>query len=418
MVHLKGFLRQLGLQVSGKKDVLIDRLRASREDGTTSPAASTLTSTSAPPSASSETDSIADDSSCPASGSRGGGPAAEGDGTAEVDGGGGGVVKQGSTLRERLEARVREREATREAVALSSQRANDAAGLSNSGGGGSSGNRDGAGRGSSGSGGGTENESGGDRSKKRQQGRPAVDDDRSSAKQAKKSLGSSLKSGAKVAGVGTKVVMGAPVSRRPLGALVQGNARIGSNGSGSARDGSETKGVKTFNPKAGRIAVATAPKQAGGSGGGGGGGSSSSASVQRKVGPAPSTSATTGGGGGGGVKRPRPAVRPGTVVDAVPVVRNGKHERPRNLHDGSAGGTGPGSGGGLRNGSVGVKSSGAVAMASSNHAKRVKVEGSAKPATKTPSFLKPTKSSGAHVSAGSHARSGGGGGGLGAGDAQ
>ena len=206
--------------------------------------------------------------------------------------------------------------------------------------------------------------------------------------------------------------MGAPIPRRPLGALRQGNARIGSNGSGSSRDGSEAKGVKTLNYKAVRTAVATAPKQIGGSGGGGA--NSSSVSVQRKVGTVPSASTT---GGGGGVKRPRPTIRPGAVIDAAPVVRKGKNEHPRNVHDRNAGVVGSSSGGGLRNGPVGVKSSGAVAVASSNHAKRVKVEGSAKTAT-TPSFLKPTKSSGAHVSAGLHARSGGGGGGLGAGNTQ
>ncbi|CAM9849837.1 unnamed protein product, partial [Laminaria digitata] len=245
------------------------------------------------------------------------------------------------------------------------------------------------------------------------------DDGRSSAKQGKKSVGPSVKSGAKIGGV-TKTVMGTPISRRPLGALGQGNTRIGGNGSGSSRDGPETKGVKTLHHKAVRTAVVaaaapkqtggSAPKQAGGNGGVGGGSSSTSASMQRKVGPVPSTSTT---GGGGGAKRPRPAVRPGTVVNAVPVVRNGKVERPRNLHDSSAGrtssgGAGSGPGGGLRNGTVGVKSSGAVTVSSSNHAKRVRVEASVKPAT-TPSFLKPTKSSGAHVSAGLQARSSGGG---------
>lgn len=420
MVHLKGFLRQLGLQVSGKKDVLIDRLRASRGDGSTAPPpiGSTLSSTPVSPSASSETDSITDDSSCPISGSRGESTAVD-DGTAEVDGGGG-VARQGTTLRKRLEARVRDREAARAADALSSQRANDAKGLSNGGGGGSGGSSvtgGGGGRGSGGGGGGIENESGDDRAPNRQQGRQGVNDDRSMIKRRQKSLGSSLKSGAKFDGAGAKAMMGAPISRRPLGALVQGNARIGSNGSGSSRDGSETKGTRTLNPKAVKTAVGTAPKQTGGNSGGGA--SSSSASGQRRVGPAPPTSSTTGGGIGGGMKRPRPSARPGTVVDAVPVARNGKNERPRKFHDGSAGGAGSGSaGGGLRNGSVGVKSAGEVAVASSNHAKRVRVEDSVKPATTTPSFLKPTKSSGAHMSAGSYARYRGGGGGSGAGDAQ
>ncbi|CAM9849907.1 unnamed protein product, partial [Laminaria digitata] len=139
VVHLKGFLRQLGLHVSGKKEVLIDRLLAFRADGTTDspPPASTLTSTSAaaPPSAPSATDSIADAVSCPTSGSSSssrGESTAEGDGTEEGDGGGG-VAPKRSTLRERLEARVRDREVARGAEALSSQRADGAKGLNNGG---------------------------------------------------------------------------------------------------------------------------------------------------------------------------------------------------------------------------------------------------------------------------------------------
>lgn len=402
MVHLKGFLRQLGLPVSGKKDVLIERLRASRGDAATSSFAS------------SETDLIEDAASCPTSLSRG--STVEGGGAAEVSSGGG-VAPQGLTLRERLEARVRDREAARQAEALpSSQRVDGAEGSKRGSSVGVSGSiRGGTGSSSSGvgdGGGGTGNDNGSDRAKKIQS-RPTVDDDRSSssAKHGKKSIGSSLQSGAKVGG--TKPLTGAPMSRRPLGALVQGNTRIGSNSSGNSRDGFEGKGFKPLKQKAGRTVVATAPKQTGGSTGSSGGGvdGGGRASVPRKVGSVPSA----GTAGEGGVKRPRPVVRPGTEINGVPVVNSGKNDRPRNMRDTGAGSSNSSTGGGGRNGSVGVKVSGAVSVGSSHQAKRVRVEGSAKPTT-TPSFLKPTKSSGAHVSAALQSRSGGGG--SGAGDAQ
>lgn len=371
-------LRQNLLPVSGKKVVLIDRVKTALLDHTHRPRYSFSAST--PISSATDTEDDPRSGGDGAGGSKAldeqSGDGNDGNITTPVTGGGSGddsgsgAAQQG-TLRERLQERVRAREAAREAEAEASLRTSKAP-----------------------IGTVVSRKHGGQSSRPHQTG----DGDRPASRQGK-TLNTSSRSVNKDGGTG-RPIDPTPI-RRPLGALGQGNARVrGNNGTGKPSTGGDGKeAVKARRPKEATTISQPGTKSQNVSGSGGRGVTGSDRKRPNSLASRFSKSA-----GGGMMERPRPVGVSAPApkgTDGGSGAKNGFSER--------------GGGGelGARKHPGGAKTDGGgPAVTSLNHAKRVRVESGAKATTTTPSFLKPTKSSGAHVSAGLQARSNGGGGGA------
>lgn len=307
-------------------------------------------------------------------------------------GGGGGAVKRGLTLRERLEARVRDRAAGGK-PRVSSSTSTSSSSISSS----------------------SQNmEEKNDKSTDtkdvsverggKAQARSDFDQDVLiiPVKQVKQRVGPLPQSSGKgdgkpvavVTTAATKTMEGPPVARTPLSALGQGDSRVGNrgdsmNGSGSGvnclSNGKANGGTKTAQTKPVVATTQAARKAIGGSNG--------NASGQRK--PVLTSSSFRPKGG---VTRQLPSNggRVSTTTKGGFMLKTGKSERMRVLSNRPGGGR--------------TKvTSATVAASSLSHGRQVKVDGGFKAAGTMPSFLKPTKSSGAHVSASLQARSGGGG---------
>lgn len=436
--QLKDFLRQHSLPVSGKKEILVNRLlEAAREFGclsssssspprppsSSSPTSPTSTWTAAatspsdsdisfslpgvcpPPAGDHHSDPVDEGKTgeslelSPESGNAATAAATAGDETDEGEGanagdeGGGGenhptaagAGLQESAFRKRLKARARDKEVSAKRKAEES--------FSSSGSGDSE-DPDGAIR-KVGSGSGRSRSSGsGNRS------HPAHPRPTGGPREGNKSAHRPSSSQQRAIAAGKAAVaevvagaMGPPIARTPLGSLGSGNVSSATS-SGNARGGLPKAGVKS------KSATLTAKQSVGSSGGGGGG--SGNATVQRKVAHGTMSGSSTeirrkplGAGSSSSRKVPttnRVAAEPRSATET------GKVDRVRSSSNVMDAGRGKGSTNAL--GSAKRSAAGVVATATSDHAKRPKVDGvngsrsTAVPAkAKTPSFVKPTKSS-------------------------
>ena len=434
VAQLKNFLRQRLLPVSGKKEILVNRLlQAARDVGhlpqvppspaPTSPSGSDISfslpgrGTPAPAAAApasvdghrsnrvgaerkAETaeglsrearDIFAERSTgiADAAASTAEGDTVAGGGAVEGESGGrrpaAAAGQQQTTLRERLEARVQERD-------LAAKRKADASSLPSS----ESGNGDTrkAGISSSSSSSRVNSGAGPHQAKSRPAGGSVDRRGVTSATQGKSSAQSSssqqraIDAGkAAVAAAASTTTMGPPAARKPLGVLGIGNGRNGS--SGNERAGA-AKAVVKPKPSAGKVQGGTAKQPTGGN-----------TTAQRNPGQAgASRSSVTGAlrtSAGGGSPRP---VLTGHKATAAPSgsIRPGKVGRVSP----SSGVSDPGRSKDARNAAGGPKRPAVAPATASDQRKRAKVVDSATGVPKTgtagkakaPSFVRPTKSSG------------------------
>lgn len=365
VVQLKDLLRKLSLPVTGKKDVLIERLKTSRlVDHATSPSPSSPSSVMAEE-GNGDAVRVVDDDSRGNNAHHYRGDTEGSLPTPDADSRDSGAKKQG-TLRERVEARVRARALAREGEATRNRVYDEVVK---------------AAVGSTGS-------------LLRPPGRSRllVQDSSRAAAVVPSSQGTSQDEATK-SKKSSKVSAGSSMARKPLGVLAQGNTpRVESsvNIRNVARDLSDFKEMKE---KKSESLVALKAE-----------GSSSDAHARTAFVSGTSKNKSNSGGGAG-PKRVQTAIASGGKRPDGSGTGGDKSERSR------FSGSGGGSSCGVRHGSSeGVdENASREAKPSGGGHRRSKSVVAVKTAVKhVPSFLKPTKSSGAHTSAAIKARSGGG----------
>ena len=362
MIQLKALLRRHSLPVTGRKDVLIERIRTSLLIDRSSASLprqswrSSLSPYSGAEAANSADHTDGGKQNQEAKRSRD--DASRIFPVPEIDSGSGTGVKHEGTLRERLKARVRARSGKLEEGEAEIEAAEDAANMSSS-----------VGRSN-------EEKLAGPPSPPPNGDRSTAHPKGSSAIPSLRSAGPSEGKAAPSVAANTKAEPPQPAARRPLGLLSQGNLRVGGNinatskkkekgmvkstkpgGTSATGDAGVKKSSESINGPTFESNVNTNTNSNRSDGFG-----SSDSKLER----ARSFSAIGGGGSNGS---------------------NGAHHGPGDVRDGNT----------LR-----------VAKSSSRVPRRVKVNDVTKPtggARYVPSFLKPTKSSGAHVSAALKARS-------------